>query len=145
MFFLNLDPNLLTQEINSNIALNSIISLYDKALKSQILSSEEIVITMRSIDFLRNKLNNQGELITNTIKNVENVEKSNTNPNFGSRKFLVQDANGGLIPMRKYYVNNYNDKMQTEKNSHAVCSELVKLGYIKIEEPSRTLLIQPKK
>jgi hypothetical protein len=141
----NFDTHLFTQEISSELALNSIIKLYDKALKSQILSTEEIVLTMRSIDFLRNKLNNQGELITNTTKNVENVDKSHPKPNFGSRKFLVQDANGGLIPMRKYYVNNYNDKMQTEKNSHAVCSELVKLGYIKIEEPSRTLLVQPKK
>lgn len=141
----NFDTNLFTQEISSELALNSIIKLYDKALQSQILSTEEIVLTMRSIDFLRNKLNSHGEIRTNLMKNIDNVEKSNPNTYLGSRKFIVQESDGGLVPMRKYYVDNHNNKKPTEKNSHAVCSELVKLGYVKIEEPSRTVLVQPSK
>jgi len=148
MLLLNIDPQLFTKEISTTEAMETIRALYEKAYSSNCLTAEDIIISTRSMDLIKNKLIMHGE-ISNIFVDQSKKEiletQTNTNIDSARKKFLVQLPNGEIMSMLKYYVNNHNYKNKTEKNSHAVCSELIKMGYIKREEPQRILLIPPVK
>jgi len=140
MILLDLDPKLLQKEISTEEATSLIAELFSKAISANIFNSVEDVVRMTlAIDLIKNKLKRE---------HPEEKIQNNINPRrvTGSRKFLVQ-VDGNYKSMLKYFKENYEGSSiwKAGINSHYACSALVKIGYVKIEEPSRTVLIPPTK
>ena len=140
MLLLNLDPKLLEKEITTEEAINLIAELFSKAISANIFNNvEDVVIMTRAIDLIKTKLK---------MEHTEEKIQNNVNPkrSSGSRKFLVQ-VDGNYVSMLNYFNTKYKGSSiwKAGINSHYACSALVKIGYVKIEEPSRTVLIPPTK
>jgi hypothetical protein len=140
MILLDLDPKLLEKEISTEEATSLVAELFSKAISANIFNSVEDVVRMtRAIDLIKNKLK---------MEHPEEKIQNNVNPKraSGSRKFLVQ-VDGNYASMLYYFNRKYNGSSiwKAGMNSHSACSALVKIGYVKIEEPSRTVLIPPTK
>jgi hypothetical protein len=140
MILLNLDPKLLEKEITTEEALSLIALLYSKAIGANIFNNVEDVVRMtQAIELIKNKLKTEHP---EEKMQHDGIPKKVT----GSRKFLVQ-IDGNYVSMLNYFNTKYKGSSiwKASINSHYACSALVKIGYIKIEEPSRTVLIPPTK
>jgi hypothetical protein len=135
-----MDPKLLEKEITTKEALSLIAELYSKAIGASLFNNVEDVVRMtQAIEFIKIKLKTE---------HPEEKMQNDVIPKkvMGSRKFLVQ-VDGNYVSMLNYFNTMYKGSSiwKAGINSHYACSALVKIGYVKIEEPSRTVLIPPTK
>jgi hypothetical protein len=140
MLLMPVDPKIFEKEITTEEALSLIADLYSKAIVANVFKNVEDVVKMtQAIELIKNKLKTEQP----HEKTKQDVHPKKVT---GSRKFLVEDK-GNYVSMLNYYKEKYQGTSiwKENVNSHWVCSALVKIGYVKIEEPSRTVLIPPTK
>jgi hypothetical protein len=140
MLLMNIKPDIIEKDITTEEAMSLIADLYSKALSANLFSNvEEVIRITQAIELIKSKLKTEPQKVTIQQGVVPN--KVN-----GSRKFLVQ-VDGNYVSMLNYFNTKYKGTSIWKENinSHWACSALVKIGYVKIEEPSRTVLIPPTK